>query len=67
MAEKSGLAIIDSRVESNRLLIYVPQKASPDAYVEYVVKSLKPIKETLMGIQLNQLSLDILFERIAVK
>lgn len=65
--KKNGLTIIDSKVESNRLLIYVPQKASPDEYVDFVVKSLKPIKETLMGIQLNPLSLDILFERIAVK
>lgn len=65
--KKSGLAIIGSRVESNRLLLYVPQKYAPDAYVDYIVKSLKPIKETLMGIQLNQLSLDTLFERIAVK
>lgn len=65
--KKNGLNIITSKIEGNRLLIYVPQKASPDDYVEYVVKSLKPIKETLMGIQLNQLSLDILFERIAVK
>jgi len=65
--KKSGITIIGSKVESNRLLLYVPQKYAPDAYVEYIVKSLKPIKETLMGIQLNQLSLDILFERIAVK
>ncbi len=65
--KKNGIAIIGSKVESNRLLLYVPQKYAPDAYVDYIVKSLKPIKETLMGIQLNQLSLDILFERIAVK
>jgi len=65
--KKSGLTIITSKIEGNRLLIYVPQKSAPDAYVEFIVQSLKPIKETLMGIQLNQLSLDILFERIAVK
>lgn len=64
---KNRLQIIASKVEENRLMIYVPQKASPEDYVEFIVRSLKPIKETLMGIQLNQLSLDTLFERIAVK
>lgn len=65
--KKNKLQIIASKVEGNRLMLYVPQKASPEDYVEFIVKSLKPIKETLMGIQLNQLSLDILFERIAIK
>ncbi len=62
-----GMNILSSKLENNKLVMYVPPQKCAADYLETIVSHLGKIKESLIEIQLNHLSLENLFERMVVK